>query len=121
MNTSSKTGIEGERIAVEYLRRNGFLICHRNWRSGRYEIDIVARKSGVTHIIEVRTRRAGSLTPPERTITPSKSAALCRAAEAYVSQTRTCGEIEFDLVAVDIFPDGGHDVRYIADAVEMGW
>lgn len=121
MNIASETGRRGEQIAVEYLRRNGFLICHRNWRSGRYEIDIVAEKSGITHIVEVKTRRAGALAAPEQCITPSKSAALRRAAEAYMAQTRLRGEMEFDLIAVDMFPDGRYDVRHIANAVEMGW
>lgn len=35
--------------------------------------------------------------------------------------TRTAGEVEFDLVAVDIFPDGTQEVRYVANAVEIGW
>ena len=92
---------------MRYLRDNGFLICDRNWRSGRYEIDIVACKSGVTHIVEVKTRRAGALRSPESAITPSKCAAMRRAAEAYI--------------AVDMFPDGGCDVRYITNVVELGW
>ena len=28
---------------------------------------------------------------------------------------------KFDLVAVDMFPDGGCDVRYITNVVELGW
>lgn len=97
------------------------MICHLNWRAGRYEIDIVARKAGVTHMVEVKTRRAGSLASPEQALTLAKAEAMRRAAEAYVAQTRTGGEIEFDLVAVDMFPDGGYDVRLIANAVEIGW
>ena len=61
MNNKATTGARGEAIATEYLRQNGYLICNRNWRSGHYEIDIVATKLGITHIIEVRTRKAGSL------------------------------------------------------------
>lgn len=120
-NTSSTTGRRGEDIAVRYLRDNGFMICDRNWRSGRYEIDIVACKSGVTHIVEVKTRRAGALRSPESAITPSKCAAMRRAAEAYIAQKALRGEVEFDLVAVDMFPDGGYDVRYITNVVELGW
>lgn len=121
MDISSVTGRRGEDIAVRYLRGVGFLICDRNWRSGRYEIDIVAQKSGVTHIVEVKTRRAGSLVSPESAVTPSKRAAMRRAAEAYVAQKALSGDVEFDLVAVDMFPDGGYDVRYIANVVELGW
>ncbi len=44
-----------------------------------------------------------------------------RAAEAYIAQKALRGEVEFDLVAVDMFPDGGCDVRYITNVVELGW
>lgn len=116
-----ETGDRGEVAAVDYLRRNGFLICARNWRCGRYEIDIVASRRGVTHFVEVKTRAAGALVSPEGAMTRAKAAALRRAAEAYLVMTRTAGEVEFDLVAVDIFPDGTQEVRYVANAVEIGW
>ena len=115
------TGDRGEAIAVEYLRRRGFLICDRNWRCGRYEIDIVATRAGVTHLVEVKTRAAGALVSPEAAVTLSKAAALRRAAEAYLAQRHITGEVEFDLVAVDIFPDGEYEVRYVTNMVEVGW
>ena len=44
MGTTAETGRMGERAAAEFLRRAGYEICALNWRSGRYELDIVARK-----------------------------------------------------------------------------
>ena len=78
MSTTAETGRAGERAAAEYLRRAGYEICALNWRSGRYELDIVARKAGIVHFVEVKTRRAGSLTPPEAAVTPQKFRALTR-------------------------------------------
>ena len=85
---SADTGRRGEQAAVDYLRRVGFAILERNWRSGRYELDIVARRWDELHFIEVKTRRAGGLTTPEEAITPRKFASLRRAAEAYMAQHR---------------------------------
>lgn len=121
MTTTAQTGRRGEALAVEYLRERGFLVCAQNWRSGRYEIDIVAERQGITHFVEVRTRRAGALLSPEATITAAKSEAIRRAAKAYLTQCRVVGEVAFDLLAVDIFPDGSHDIRFIEDVVEFGW
>ena len=121
MNTKVQTGARGEEIATEYLRKEGYLICARNWRQGRYEIDIVAQRAGITHVVEVKTRRAGSLLQPEQTITPTKVAALHKAAAAYMAQNRVMGEVEFDLVAIDIFPDQSFDIRFIPNIAEMGW
>ena len=121
MISRSQTGMQGEVAATEYLRKNGYLICARNWRQGRYEIDIVAQKAGVLHIIEVKTRRAGSLLKPEETITPTKAAALRKAAAAYLSQHPTMEEVAFDLIAVDTFPDCSHEIRFVANVIEFGW
>ena len=33
-------GAQGEDIAIDYLRRKGYVILDRNWRSGHREIDI---------------------------------------------------------------------------------
>lgn len=121
MNTKAATGTHGEDIAIEYLRQKGYLICNRNWRSGRYEIDIVATKYGITHIIEVRTRKAGAIISPEKSISASKVSALRRAAAAYLRQNNIRGEVEFDLIAIEIFPDESYDIRFIANIAERGW
>lgn len=121
MISRSQTGFQGEEAATNYLRQNGYMICAHNWRQGRYEIDIVAQKAGVLHIVEVKTRRAGSLQKPEETITPTKAAAMRKAAAAYLSQNPTPLEVEFDMVAIDMFPDGSTDLRFIANAIEFGW
>ena len=121
MISRSQTGSQGEAAATEYLRQNGYFICARTWRQGRYEIDIVAEKMGILHLVEVKTRRAGSLLKPEETITPTKAAAMRKAAAAYLAQHPTHAEVEFDLIAIDMFPDGTLEIRFIADIIEFGW
>ncbi len=118
---SAQTGTTGEQAAAEWLRRNGFEICARNWRSGRYELDIVARRWDTLHFVEVKTRRAGGLTPPEAAATPQKFRALRRAAEAYLAQNGSDLEPQFDLAAVDVMPDGTTEVRLIECAMECNW
>ena len=118
---SSNTGDRGEAAAAEWLRAHGFEICARNWRSGRYEIDIVARRQDVLHFVEVKTRRAGGLTPPEAAITIRKFRALRCAAEAYLERHPVCGELQFDLAAVDVADDGAAEVRFVERAMECHW
>ncbi len=121
MITKAETGRRGEDIAVDYLRQNGYLICATNWREGRYEIDVVAQKAGMVHFVEVKTRSALSLSTPEQAVTSSKISAMHRAASAYLAKYRVAGEVEFDLLAVDIFPDNTYDVRFIRNIAEFGW
>ena len=37
-------GKAGEDAAVDYLERHDYVIRHRNWRKGHFELDIVARR-----------------------------------------------------------------------------
>lgn len=121
VTAAARTGRTGEDAAAEWLRRAGYELCARNWRQGRYELDIVARKAGVVHIVEVKTRRAGSLTPPEAAITPRKFRALDRAAASYLAASgMTEWEVQFDLAAVEIGPDGVR-VTLVENAMEYHW
>lgn len=118
---SAATGRRGEETAALWLRREGYDICARNWRSGRYELDIIARKQNCLHFVEVKTRRADGLTPPEQALTPAKCRALVRAAALYMAEHESAEEPRFDLAAVDMQPDGNAVVRFIPDAVESHW
>lgn len=120
--TSAETGRAGERAAAEYLCRAGYDILARNWRAGRYELDIVARHAGVLHFVEVKTRRAAGLTTPEQAVTPAKFRALQRAALRYISLHGNAEEeLQFDLAAVDVWPNGSMEVRLIERAMECHW
>lgn len=119
--TKAETGRRGEELAVERLRREGFQILERNWRSGRYEIDIIARRWDELHFVEVKTRKADGWTTPEEAIDRSKVRALRRAASLYMALHRSPEEPQFDLCAVETFPDGSCEVRFVEYALESHW
>lgn len=121
MPAAAETGRAGERAATEYLRRAGYEICALNWRQGRYELDIVAYREGVLHFVEVKTRRSGSLTPPEAAATQRKFRALSRAAACYLRTVGWEGEVQFDLAAAEAAADGSVRVELIENALEYNW
>lgn len=121
MTATAETGRAGERAATEYLRRAGYDICALNWRQGRDELDIVARRDGILHFVEVKTRRAGSLTPPEAAATPRKFRALSRAAACYLHTVGWQGEVQFDLASAEVADDGSIRVELIENALEYNW
>jgi putative endonuclease len=73
----------GERIAVEYLKKQGFKIIDRNFRIRGGEIDIIAIDGDVLTFIEVKTRRSNEFGTPFEAITPWKMLALIKSAEFY--------------------------------------
>lgn len=119
--THEETGRRGEQAAVNYLRRAGFTILERNWRWGRYELDIIASKWDGIHFVEVKTRRADGLTTPEAALTTRKFSSLRRAAEAYMALHHVQLDPQFDLAAVDLLPDGTLQVRFLERAMECNW
>jgi Holliday junction resolvase-like predicted endonuclease len=55
-----KTGNLGEDIAAMFLMKHGFGIIERNYLRKWGEIDIVAKKGGVLHFVEVKTVSCGT-------------------------------------------------------------
>lgn len=119
--STAEVGRLGEQAAADYLRDEGYELLAVNWRSGRYELDIVACKEAELHIVEVKARCADGLTAPEDALTPQKQRALMHAARAYVAWTHWRGEVRFDLAAVDCRPDGSMQVRFVPDAMQSHW
>ncbi|MFI3327547.1 MAG: YraN family protein [Rikenellaceae bacterium] len=117
MNHNARIGVEGEKAATKWLRKNGFLIRDLNWRHGKSEIDIIAIKQGATHFIEVKTRMASNSFRPEHAITKDKVGALMRGAKSYIAQFGLTGEFKFDLIAVDVEDSGEYTVRYLPNGM----
>ena len=121
MTRTGELGAAGEELAAAWPRAHGFLIMDRNWRMGRYELDIVAARGDRVHFIEVKLRREGGLTLPEEAVTPLKCRALVRAANCYIETFGVTLDCQIDLIAVEYAPDGRTKVRYIPDAVAPKW
>ncbi len=113
MIDKAERGRQGEEFAVDWLRKNGYMICARNWRYGRYEIDIVALRHGVMHFVEVKTRACGSMRTAEEAIDTTKRTALLKAMSKYIRLNRMASETQVDLAAVDAYMDGSFTMRYI--------
>ena len=118
---TAEIGRRGEDLAQEYLLNEGFNLLHRNWRNGRYELDIVAEKEGVLHIVEVKARAAGNLTSPEEAYTRTKFKALCKAAGFYIELYQVESEVQFDLIAIDHGDSGEYTLRYVPDVMSPAW
>ena len=54
--TTKEIGDWGERYAARYLRRHGYRISDRNYRHGKYEIDVIAVGLRDILFVEVKTR-----------------------------------------------------------------
>lgn len=111
-NLNAIIGSQGEDAAVEWLRERGYYIVERNWRVGRYEIDIIAQRWDVMHFIEVKTRSLGGWQSPYASIDDSKRRSMRRAALNYAALHRLNHELQFDLIAITIDSHGHMTIDY---------
>jgi putative endonuclease len=93
-------GKDGEEAAVNYLIENGYNVLHRNWRSGHYELDIVAEKGDVLVSIEVKTRHSDTFYRPDEAVNRSKIRRLVRATDVYVKLFHIHKQVRFDVIAI---------------------
>lgn len=100
MAKHNELGIEGERIAVEYLRQKGYKLLETNWRYEKKEIDIIARKGNLIIIVEVKSRSTDFFGKPEEAVTLAKQKLLIEAADYYMQQVDFEAEVRFDIVSI---------------------
>lgn len=99
----------GEDIAVKYIENKGFSVLGRNYLKKCGEIDIIAKKGGITHFIEVKsvskfTNSETDRYRPEDNLHPYKLKRLARVIQLYLFEKHANGEPEwvFDAITVEI-------------------
>lgn len=94
-------GSEGERLAARYLRRQGFRILARRYRTTLGEIDLIARDGTCIVFVEVKTRRSDAAGQPHEAVDSGKQARLTRLALAFLKRHRLLEQpARFDVVSI---------------------
>src|ERR1700744_3852688 len=67
-------GRRGEEAAFFYLRRLGYIVVARSWRSGKApgDLDLVAWDAAALCFVEVKTRRSRAVAPAEFAVDEDK-------------------------------------------------
>ena len=115
MNRNRIIGEKGEKIAVEYLIKEGYEILELNWTSGHKEIDIITKKDEIYIFIEVKTRTNTKLGMPEESISKLKIQSVTDAARVYLYD-KIYKDIRFDVIAICLTPNEEMDFLHIKDA-----
>ena len=112
-------GRAGEQLAADYLKATGYEILFRNFRGGRGEIDIVARKKGVTYFVEVKARKEGSMVSPAESITPNKKKRMKSAVMAWLAKHgRLDTPCSFLMVLITMPESGRPKIEVIEDYLD---
>lgn len=108
-------GKEGEHMAETYLLQHGYTILHKNWKYSYYEIDIIALKKEVLHIIEVKIRSSNVFGLPEENVTKKKFKRLLQAADQFLFQHPQYRHVQYDILAINKYRNEPVDYFLLED------
>lgn len=104
-----RTGRRGEEDAYFHLRRRGYVMVARNFRTPlhRGEIDLIGWKKDVLCFIEVKSRTSREVKPAEAAVDRDKQRELTRVARDYLRHLPGDPQWRFDIVSV-YYEDNSH-------------
>lgn len=110
-------GKTGENIAADYLKKAGYAIVVRNYRTRMGEIDIIASKSGYLIFVEVKTRRNTAYGMPSEAVNYHKQNKIIQSAQCYLNMTGQANSpCRFDILEIVLAEKSGIQYNHIVNA-----
>lgn len=105
-----RIGDIGEGVAAKYLENKGFLIVSRNYLKPWGELDIVAKREGKLHFVEVKTVSRGKIegkgaVRPEDNMHVSKVKRLNRAIQTYLLEYKVPQSVPWQIDLACVYLD----------------
>ena len=94
-------GGKAEKLAAEFLQRQGYSIVQRNYLCRLGEIDLIARDRETLVFVEVRMRNGAAFGSALESITPHKKKRIIAAAKHFLMELGREPYCRFDVIAVD--------------------
>ncbi len=109
----------GERIAERWLRRRGWRVVQRRFRSGHRDIDLVVEQDGVVAFVEVKARRGAEFGGPVAAVNWRKQRELGRSARVWVDRHGRAEEAyRFDVIGILVTGDRVR-IRHVPNAFTL--
>ena len=109
----------GERIAERWLKRTGWRVVQRRFRSGHRDIDLVVEREGMIAFVEVKARRGDRFGQPVEAVNWRKQKELTKSAQVWIDRHGRPEETyRFDVVGVLMKGDRVR-VRHVEDAFQI--
>ncbi|BDB96468.1 YraN family protein [Candidatus Hydrogenosomobacter endosymbioticus] len=96
---SYRTGVEGERLACEFLERRGYGVLQRRYKTKAGEIDLVMKDKDAIVFVEVKKRK--KMADAAEALSRTQFNRIADAAAIFTGSSDVeCSEIRFDLVCM---------------------
>ena len=100
-NKRLQLGRDGEKIAVEYLRKQKYKIICENYCSKLGQIDIIARDKDTIVFVEVKYRTSDWFGFPQESIVKKKQNQIAKSALCYIKKKKIAhNNLRFDVVSI---------------------
>lgn len=97
---NKRLGRAGENKACNYLKKSGYKILKRNYKSPFGEVDIIAGKEDVIAFIEVKTRRSDAYGQPSESVTKERKAKYINGANYFFAGKDIDCTVRFDIIEI---------------------
>lgn len=112
------TGRLGEQLAEKFLKKQGYRLVAKNYKTRYGEIDIIGYDGDVLVFIEVKARATSFFGLPEEAVNFTKQNKIIRVALYYLNQHHlTEATWRVDVVGVELFKDQEPIIRLIKNAI----
>ncbi len=119
LNSSQQFGKKAEDLATRHLKRRGYKIVARNYRTRAGEIDIIAREGRTIVFVEVKGRQSTRYGSAKAAVTARKQQQVAKVALWYLKETGQMGaKARFDVVAVTR-KDGDAIIEIVRNAFQL--
>lgn len=97
-------GKKGEKLATDYLKKQGYKILKRNYKTPFGEADIIVQDKDEIVFVEVKTRIGDRYGTPREAVTKTKQQRYYKIAECYWLKTGEEPNARFDVI--EVYEDG---------------
>ncbi len=112
--------LSGERTALDFLRKKGFRIINKNYRTKFGEIDIVAQDKRTLCFIEVRTRNTDTQISPKESVDSKKQERISKSTLSYLKEKKLLKKkARFDVISISIKKSGEREIELIKNAFSL--
>ena len=112
-------GNKGEEVAAKFLKRNGYRIIARNYKTPLGEIDIIAKDGNTIVFVEVKTRTSNAFGYPFEPVTRRKKDKLKNLALLYLKKHAHESSARFDVISISSDKNMKMEIEHIKDAFEV--
>ena len=121
LNKPQRFGQKAEDMAARHLKRHGYKILERNYRTRSGEIDIIAREGETLVFVEVKARTSERYGSAKAAVTAHKQRQVSKVALGYLKMTdQSHAKARFDVVTVTR-REGGHVLQLIRNAFGLAY